>query len=311
MNVVLNMMAMGSFLAERLRGGIAEYERSVREMVPEAPPDATDGTKCARAIARLNRRWSCAWCQNGFPRVTLGHKHAAALMATRTRSESIPDARPPWSAFLVDVPSGLLAWNDLKLREFWPDGTETVTPLNVNVEHVCVLADGTETVMLPVAGPQTLTMIHSGVGKGVAGFGDFEDCNVPGFTLLGRLVLGVCMEMTSTTYKGGSLRPQPVKRDPRTGEPRTWTFQLTRDVTVDCRDAVRAYSQGKTHSSPSVQCLVRGHWKQQRCGKSGAERKNIFVEPYWRGPEEAHIALRKHAMKHPDDTTTACGDGHG
>jgi hypothetical protein len=31
--------------------------------------------------------------------------------------------------------------------------------------------------------------------------------------------------------------------------------------------------------------IVRGHWKLQRSGEGGRERKRIFVEPYWRGPD--------------------------
>lgn len=307
MNGTLQWMATASFLVERVHSGTLKetVERLAtddarRDLARIRQAEASAGM-CDPAVAqwgdaeRTMRRlkvsqyvWCISWFACGFPRVVLGHKHAASLMATKTRRESIPDARAPWDSFLIDVPSGLLSDSDLPTR----------------ITHVAFCRANDHFIVVP--------MIENGGGVGlfdfgsVAALGDLEAqasgmVNGNDSTLLARLVLGVCMEMTSTTYKGGSIRPQPVKRDPRTGEPRTWTFQLTRDVKVDCRDAVRAYSQGKTHASPSVQTLVRGHWKQQVCGKGGAERKNIFVEPYWRGPEDAHIALRKHDVKHADD----------
>lgn len=291
MNGAVKNMALGSFLFERFAEGT--FERTVREFARDGL-DTPSGIKLAndqfpgfadpvRVVERqrtLHGVWATEWCSSGFPRVHLGHKHAASLMATNTRHESIPGARSPWRGLLVDVPAGLLSESSI-------------------VEHVGILAGTDIIALLPLRIDGDPLMIFE-YGS-VAEFGDFSDKRNPEVMLLARLALGVCMEMTSTTYKGGSLRPQPVKRDPRTGEPRTWTFQLTRDVKVDCRDAVRAYSQGRTHASPSVQCLVRGHWKQQTCGKGGSERKNIFVEPYWRGPEDAHIALRKHVVSDPPD----------
>lgn len=32
---------------------------------------------------------------------------------------------------------------------------------------------------------------------------------------------------------------------------------------------------------------VRGHWKMQPHGEGRRERKRIFVQPYWKGPEGA------------------------
>ena len=89
-----------------------------------------------------------------------------------------------------------------------------------------------------------------------------------------------------------AIGPRPIQY--KRGEPQTWTFQLARDVKIDCRAAVRDYVRGLAASSPVVQSLVRGHWKRQPHGPGGTERKTIFIEPYWRGPEEAPIAVRAH-----------------
>ena len=83
----------------------------------------------------------------------------------------------------------------------------------------------------------------------------------------------------------------------RQGEPTQWIYKLTRPVTVDCREAVRAAIAGETSRTLSVQSLVCGHWRQQPCGPASSERKRIFIEPHWRGPDDAPIATRPHRIR--------------
>jgi hypothetical protein len=46
----------------------------------------------------------------------------------------------------------------------------------------------------------------------------------------------------------------------------------------------------------TVQMLVAGHGKWQVCGPGRVGRKWIFVQPYWRGPEDAPILVRPHKL---------------
>lgn len=41
---------------------------------------------------------------------------------------------------------------------------------------------------------------------------------------------------------------------------------------------------------------VRGHWKQQVFGAARAERKRIFVQPYWRGPEAGEALMKTYKV---------------
>jgi hypothetical protein len=43
--------------------------------------------------------------------------------------------------------------------------------------------------------------------------------------------------------------------------------------------------------SLTVRYLVRGHWRNQACGPQMADRKNIWVAPYWKGPTDTDAAL--------------------
>jgi hypothetical protein len=46
-----------------------------------------------------------------------------------------------------------------------------------------------------------------------------------------------------------------------------------------------------------VRTLVSGHWKTQHFGKGGVQIKDIFVEPYYRGPEYAPLTEKKRVLK--------------
>jgi hypothetical protein len=74
--------------------------------------------------------------------------------------------------------------------------------------------------------------------------------------LASRLAVGVELEMSDPSRVRAAARPAPpaMPRD----APRPWTFALTRTVTVDCREAIRAYAAGS---------LVRR--RQSRCSFAG------------------------------------------
>lgn len=50
-------------------------------------------------------------------------------------------------------------------------------------------------------------------------------------------------------------------------------------------------------SPMSVRTLVSGHWRNQAYGAGRSERKRIFIEPHWRGPEYAPVTKKIHVMK--------------
>ncbi|WNZ59872.1 hypothetical protein QEG98_28120 [Myxococcus sp. MxC21-1] len=50
---------------------------------------------------------------------------------------------------------------------------------------------------------------------------------------------------------------------------------------------LEAPPQGTTGRPLVVRTRVSGHWKRQPHGQALAERKLIWVQPYWRGPEDA------------------------
>jgi hypothetical protein len=88
-------------------------------------------------------------------------------------------------------------------------------------------------------------------------------------------------------HQSGNQRkcPWPVRR----------VFQITTPVRHDFRAAIGDYIR-HGGSPPSVQGIVTGHWKMQAHGTGRQLRRRQWIEPYWRGPEDAPIALRPHKL---------------
>jgi opacity protein-like surface antigen len=114
--------------------------------------------------------------------------------------------------------------------------------------------------------------------------------------LVGRLLVGVCMEMDGRPNEASSSRGGSSKRKRASDQPTIRRYVLRRDVKVNLVQQVRDFVSGRVATSPTVQSLIRGHWKRQAHGPGGTERKWIHVEPYSRGPEDAPIAVRSHVL---------------
>lgn len=73
--------------------------------------------------------------------------------------------------------------------------------------------------------------------------------------------------------------------------------RIPRDVVVDSVMRNRAITLASATSlrdlRGALRHVVRGHWKRQTCGPSGAERKMIWVRPYERGDESLGRVVEK------------------
>lgn len=83
---------------------------------------------------------------------------------------------------------------------------------------------------------------------------------------------------------------------------RSLLYELGRDVVLNkqLRDTARsACVSGRDPQRWILQkrFIVRGHWKQQAHGPGRADRKLIFVEPYWKGPADTPVVTRAYIDK--------------
>jgi hypothetical protein len=274
-------------------------------------------------------RTAARWVREGAPVLHLGsHKYAAALAATPIPSDA--EIRSPWKAWLLEIPAGLIAATTA-------DGEQTdVVAAVVHADHLG--ADGIRPGMtfaeidaLPPAAHWSITIFTASECKlhmhdqplerlqAIAGgnrafpLDDEEDedslpslldvttQDARAMQLVLRLVLGSCLAVTEQGGPGqGSGRSSGGGSKRREGEPQTSVYSIGRPITIDCRPHVQAYVLGR-RSPPSVQFLVRGHWRHQAHGPGHAERRWKWIEPFWKGSEDAPINLREHVKGKRDE----------
>lgn len=244
------------------------------------------------------------WAVNAFPQVTIGEKHLAALIATKMPDDVLNAVRSPWSAWLIEIPPRVLSMMGDNLQRLpvarilvgW-DATEGWLVYPVSTDGMVNFIQQYDAADLAYDGPEKRSMADE---DGVLLVEGSDRLVSRSLTAIGRAVLGVALEMNSrqNLYREPS-GPAPKWSKRKMGAPpiKCRTYQLRANVTVDCREQVRDFILGKRSSAPSVQHIVRGHWKMQACGPNLSERKPIWIQPYWRGPEGAAIAVRSHALK--------------
>jgi hypothetical protein len=238
--------------------------------------------------------WAVQWAKSGLPQIVLGHRLAASLMATSMERANAEHVCLPWKAFAIVVPDRLVS-----APSPGSGATEFITGA-----HVTRFSDGCVSVF---ATSDSGCVWSAGI-RHVRDLGDIDalwergsrslrDADVRALGCLDRLILGTCAELSTPEASRAIAQHAGSEADRGEGRlsPSVWSYTLRREVRVDCREAIRAFVNGGGRR-PNVQTLVRGHWKRQHHGPRAELVKWIAVEPYWRGPEEAPIAVRSHRL---------------
>jgi hypothetical protein len=212
------------------------------------------------------RQWSIRWREAGYARVDVSHKLAAALMLTDVGDEI--ELRAPWRAFSVHVPPGI-----------------------TRVSRICVAVPSDQSI-------EPLFVIFED-----GSLGEFNEnhLELAELDLLRNFVRGVCLAVEQGHAKRegnhgtqGAGKQKRFAKAPPAGE----RYQLAAPVKIDLREVVREHLGGKHKGgSPKVQFVVRGHWRDQTHGPQRSLRKRIWIEPFWKGPEEARVLLRAHHVE--------------
>ena len=237
------------------------------------------------------------WLGSGFPLVTMGHKYAAALLATAVPKEVHEYIVEPWRAFVILVPNELIHADNGHGQT-----TEVRSVLVVRLDESssrkwCYIAMTDSPVLLWRFSPDIADIIKENsehnAYEGYSFLLDFEDIDDRASALIGRLIANTCLAMTDPNNFSSPRRMSNKAREraKRRSEPVFSTYVLGKQISIDCRQQVAAYSRGE-RAAPSVQTLVRGHWKRQAFGPGRKDRRLIHIEPYWRGPDDAPINVK-------------------
>ena len=243
--------------------------------------------------------WAAEWHRLAQPTVHIGHKYAAALMSTAVPEFEI---RAPWRHFMIRVPDGKLI--TLIDRRGDEDPIQHILCTQYP-DRWTYMAIGDHCEYTQMWAP-TEKLRH---GECVGEHGDpafaipEEDHDVRARLLITRLLLNSCLVLADPTRVrplgkrvGGAPGVAGIPVDAQ-GQPLGGAYELMHAVSVDCRESVREYLTGHRRTAPVVRWLVRGHWRQQAYGPHHSLRRTQWIEPFWKGADDAPIAIREHDLK--------------
>lgn len=292
---------------EQAFNGYADYIRRLAMASIQAGEDDTRWRACITLPElQCQNMWCARWVDQACPRVVIDAKYAALLMSTDIGEEMLKSVLPPWKAFLIEIPPGLI-----EIKNDIDGGNQLESILRIQVHYV-LLPDGTNAWHIIATTENYLQLWRHKVPTA-------ELCKVNkksevlwehgtkvlrrdnrALALIGRLIGSACIAMSDPSNireqkpsKGRSKKRKRVSPDVR-------TFIVGKPVAINCRQAILDYmnnGRGKKGSNPTVQFLVRGHWKHQPYGPKGSLRRLTQIEPYWKGPEEAQILARTIQLK--------------
>lgn len=275
----------------------ADVRELIRQMKLNAFAQSTASLQvlCAQVHDRGFIRWiqaTAMWAKNAFPFLCIADEiFASNLASTKVPSDIADDIVPPWDAFRISVPPGLLVSADDRYERMMVnqgnDGLWNITLEGRNghslfrerckLRHLC---DQPEDFRESIQIPEFSTS-------------EAEDRVLH---MASRIMLALCIKMsdkdTRPEERRSPLNRHPGRRSFNAPIMRKYLFTKPNYIHVDCRKAVSEYlgGGGKT---PSVKVLVRGHWKRQVCGERMKDRKFIQVQPYWRGDESLPMSVKK------------------
>lgn len=238
------------------------------------------------------------WVQSGRPSLRLDGKLAASLMLTDYPVDLLSSLQAPWPAFALFVPDGLLGpFKELRARRLI---TEDFDQWQLGVQE-------TDGMFLEVLGPSLEKKLQDSGSKF-----HFEGCGPECTTqhyssdkvqrvmlLAAHLLAGALalLNEPSTLMKQAPKRSDGPKWRRSVFEEGRYLLGKDIQVKIDCRDAVRGYVGNPERALRKIRWPVRGHKRWQVCGVQRADRKLIWVQPYWKGEEGLPELVRTHVLQ--------------
>ncbi len=113
-----------------------------------------------------------------------------------------------------------------------------------------------------------------------------------------RLLLNTLLYISSDAARTTPPRRDRSARDPLSRSGRE--FVIAGEGLVPLRPVGRASGHvrvERTGVGSRVRQIVSGHWKYQAHGAGRAERKLLWIEPYWRGPDFAQVVNKARLVR--------------
>lgn len=238
------------------------------------------------------------WAVHAFQRLMTSHTFAAALMCSDVQREVLVGIEQQWDAFLVIVPNGMLVADQFEFTRImvasYSFGAQMILMAPYAIGKSATLTDRGSTLMdLLVSDESDLQQ------ESVA-----QRCLV----MAKRLVAGLLLNLQDAgTHKVRKVDARPKSKN-REAEPEHRIVTIGEPIEIDCRGAVKEYIEHGTrssenghrrHGAPTVQWMVRGHFRMQAHGPKHTLRRKTWIRPHWQGHEAALIQTRASKVAPP------------
>ena len=246
---------------------------------------APDTTRTA-----LHGRWSLAWAHAGYNVFELSNDFVAAMLLTDPRAIDFDALRPPFAGILITIPAGFAT------------GIEGLPYTKIHLSFVdeswgLFAFDGNHVLDMHVAEGQHMCWDLFDHLNPADAECKIEGADAAAMRTIRQIVFGMLAYVTSVD-RAIELRPEPSKKkrgkDDCRVRPRV--HDVGRNVKIDpvlvkyAREGAREVAFRLKHRH-----IVRGHYRNQAHGPGMRDRKNIWIEPYWKGPEDG--AVLQHTYK--------------
>jgi hypothetical protein len=257
------------------------------------------------------------WVDGGCRSIVTTQEYFAAMAATKVAEEAGAELRIPWPTFLVEVPPGLLVSSDDTEYRYivvshhrgvtmrLPDGGDERRDFCWLGLFPAAMVDGQPVLhsfsygtlldSLEVDDRLTVDEVLNPLGVPLAE----ADGDRAIILMAKRAAIGLLLTMQHTANFKAKSYTSVTRGSFRDSPPPHRVIFIGKPLKVDCSGPVREAASGRRSTAPSVQTLVRGHMKRQVVGLGRRGRKVIWVEPYWRGPEDAPILARPYSVGSP------------
>lgn len=252
------------------------------------------------AVTSVRLDW--AWAKFGFQTITIpDEKYAASIMCTKVPKELSSLVLPPWPAFRLAIPAGLV-WLEDDGGQKDPVGRVVVGVRKASNGSLTwtIMAYG-EVVMANLNNIPTDELCEEVEEESVMpSVFNMTDSDRAALRMVCRLALGACMAFDSSKHRPSMSRSDRDRRSHGPEMPNVPRYVLGKNIVLehDARPFVADYMRSQSKRGPlTVRQWVPGHWKNQPCGPGSKERRLIQIEPYPRGPKGGSVPLRAHVLK--------------
>jgi hypothetical protein len=305
-----NLMKMGATLWPISYAITQNDNEAIRRVIGYFSDIGADGLVLASGSPDIQIMLSfiARWADQAFPHIMLGQRTAAAMMATSTSEEALDEVEPPFKAFLVSIPQGLIeTYDDMEKRN---------VPMTTLSVQRYVRKEGSVWNWRLTSNESAITLWRFGITsrdlvKADLGFGSEEMNEMFGTMIddqderiaqmVGRLIIAISLIFPEYNKRVGKSKHETGKT------PRGWiehkgetvcflkNFEVTTPIDIDCREEVKDYIRNGSKRkgvSPTARTFVRGYLRRPPGGIAKGLPKVVWVQPFWRGPEGGRIIVR-------------------